>query len=126
MVTGQSWVDAPLFVTVVAHSACLPKDACYTAQLSLAELYGYDDEIEASQQVVAEVSACTYLLYQGVEEYSFCLDAAGACDYCHGAFEMNVAWEGSISNNKKSQSFWLVYDVDAGTYRCDVSSAPQT
>lgn len=94
------------------NSACLPKNKCYTAQLSLAELSGSPSEKQQSKQVIAEISPCSYVLHKNAEEYSFCLDAAGACDYCHGDFEMNVEWQGTVNENKKGQSFWMIYNAD--------------
>lgn len=103
-----------LYCCIAVHSACLAKDACYTAQLSLAVLYGYYYEVLDSEQVIAEVPGCTYLLGMNVEEYSFCLDAAGACDYCHGDFEVNVEWQGTVPSSDAHQNMWLVMNVGAG------------
>lgn len=96
---------------------CLP-DGTYVADLSLAEIGGTDAEARASEQVVAEFSACAFLMHQGEVSFEFTL-SSGECDYCKGDHELQVQWN-NVPESSRGRSFWAILDLDAGIFDLDV------
>lgn len=65
-------------------------------------------EAEGGEQVVADFSACTFLLHAGEQYYDFCV-TDGICN-CNGEYTYTTQWQGSINN--LTQNFWEVTDAE--------------
>ena len=99
------------FDVLLISSTCL-SDGSYTADLTLGELYEYQEAY--SEQVVAEFADCVHLLYDGEESYSFDV-VDGACDYCQGEHEFEVELTGTPGSSAQ-RTLWTVFSLNSSMF----------